>query len=102
MHFRYPPTPRRLCARTRREALCHRPGRWAIVRVEEFHLGRPGEEELAFRAMWRQFYDTIAIRERENPRCRMTHMPKRYWDMMTEFREDWDSALPELPRRTAP
>ena len=33
----------------------------------------------------RRFYDTIAIRERENPRCRMTHMPKRYWGTMTEF-----------------
>ena len=24
------------------------------------------------------------------------HMPKRYWAMMTEFREDWDTELPEL------
>ena len=23
-------------------------------------------------------------------------MPKRYWAMMTEFREDWDTELPEL------
>ena len=94
-HFsgRYPQERFVLCDRTHREALFHQPGRWAIVPVEEFHLGRPGEEELAFRAMWRQFYDTIAIRERENPRCRMTHMPKRYWAMMTEFQKDWDRAL---------
>ena len=41
----------------------------------------------------RRFYDTIAIRERENPRCRMTNMPKRFWGTMTEFQPD-EGALP--------
>ena len=36
----------------------------------------------------RRFYDTIAIRERENPRCRMTNMPKRFWGTMTEFQNE--------------
>ena len=30
---------------------------------------------------------TIAIEDRYNPKCRMTHMPKRYWENMTEFLE---------------
>ena len=98
-HFcgRYPQERFVLHDRTHREALFHQPGKWAILPVEDFRLGPAGAEELAYRKMWRSFYDTIAIRERENPRCRMTHMPKRYWAMMTEFQKDWDTALPELP-----
>ncbi len=53
---------------------------------------RPAESEAAFRALWRRFYDTIAIKERENPRCRMSHMPKRYWGVMTEFQKDEEGA----------
>ena len=31
------------------------------------------------------FYNTLAIPARENPRCRMTHMPKRFWEFLTEL-----------------
>ena len=51
-------------------------------------MGRPGEEEALYRRLWRSFYDTISIEERYNPRCRMTHMPKRYWGTMTEFQRE--------------
>lgn len=74
--------------RTHQEALFYRPGEWAIVPLESFHTPAPGAEELDYRRMWRRFYDTIAIEGRENPRCRMTHMPKRYWGTMTEFQAD--------------
>lgn len=74
--------------RTHREALFHRPGDWAIVPLAEFQAAAPGAEELDYRRLWRRFYDTIAIEGRYNPKCRMTHMPKRYWNVMTEFQED--------------
>ena len=74
--------------RTHQEALLYQPRQWAILPLEEFHLEGPGQEERDYRQLWRRFYDTIAIRERENPRCRMTHMPKRYWDDMTEFQTE--------------
>ena len=48
----------------------------------------------------RRFYDTIAIRERENPRCRMNHMPKKYWKNMVEMTlppTPDDIALPTHP-----
>ena len=81
--------------KTHREALVHMPGKWAILPAEDFQMGPAGEEELRYRAMWRKFYDTIAIEGRYNPRCRMTQMPKRYWGDMTEFqRED---SLPPRP-----
>ena len=102
-HFcsRYPQENFVLHDRTHSEALFHRPGPGGcvILPVEDFSLGPAGAEELQYRRLWRAFYDTIAIEGRYNPRCRMTHMPKRYWAMMTEFQKDWEAALPEVRGR---
>lgn len=45
------------------------------------------ESEKAFRAMWKSFYKTVSIAERKNEKCRMTHMPKRFWRYMCEMEE---------------
>lgn len=66
-------------------ALVYRPGQAAIVPVDSFVMEAPDEEEQLYRDLWCEYYDTIAMKERYNPKCRMTHMPKRYWDVMTEF-----------------
>ena len=89
-HFcaRYPEESFVLYDRTHREALFYRPRRWAIVPLEAFRAAAPGREERDFRRLWRRFYDTIAIEGRENPRCRMTQMPKRFWGTMTEFQNE--------------
>lgn len=89
-HFcaRYPGERFLIYDRTHREALCHRPGAWAVVPLEDFQTGPAGGEELDYRRLWRRFYDAVAIEERYNPKCRMSHMPKRYWSAMTEFQED--------------
>lgn len=79
--------------RTHREALLYAHGRSRIVPLDDFEAAPPSAEEAAYRQLWRRFYDTIAIRERENPKLRMTHMPKRYWGTMTEFQGD-SGALP--------
>lgn len=71
--------------RTHGMALVHRPGQCRILPAEEIEFAPESPEEEAFRAMWRQFYKTIAIEGRYNPRCRMTHCPKRYWQNMTEL-----------------
>ncbi len=79
--------------RTHREALLYANGRSRIVPLDNFEAAPPSDEEVAYRRLWRRFYDTIAIRERENPRLRMTHMPKRYWAHMTEL-QSGEGALP--------
>ena len=96
-HFcgRYPQENFVLHDRTHKEALVHQPGRWVILPVEDFQLGPAGETELAYRKLWRSFYETIAIEGRYNPKCRLSHMPKRYWNMMTEFQETDGTALPD-------
>ena len=80
--------------RTHHEALLYANGRSRIVPLESFEMAPPDAEEAAYRKLWKRFYDTIAIRERENPRLRMTHMPKRYWGTMTEFQRDDTAELP--------
>ena len=74
--------------RTHREALFHVPGQWTIRPLASFQMAPPDETEARYRLLWKRFYDTIAIKERENLRTRMTHMPKRYWNTMTEFQGD--------------
>ena len=66
-------------------ALVYRPGQSAIVPVDSFVMEAPDEEELAYRDLWCEYYEAVAIESRYNPKCRMSHMPKRYWDQMTEF-----------------
>ena len=55
--------------------------------VERFDLPQPGPREKHWQELWKRFYNTIAIEGRENPRCRMSHMPKRYWENMPEVKD---------------
>lgn len=70
-----------------RAALLYRPHELRLVPMESFTLPEADCQEEAYRDLWRRFYDTIAIEGRENPRCRMSLMPKRYWKYMTEFQK---------------
>lgn len=71
-------------------ALAHRPGATRLLPAADFTPPEADLEEIAFYNLWRAFYNTIAIPERYNPRCRMNHIPKRYWKHLTEF------AAPEI------
>ena len=74
--------------RTHHEALFYAAGKAVIRPLADFQMAPPNETEAAYRLLWKRFYDTVAIRERENPKLRMTHMPKRYWSTMPEFQDD--------------
>lgn len=74
--------------RTHFMALVYSKGRSEIVPIEELVVPPPDDTEIMYRRLWKTFYDTIAIKERENPRCRMTHMPKHYWACMTEMKDE--------------
>ncbi len=89
-HFcaRYPNERFVLYDKTHSMALLHQKDSWEIANVEAFTMPEPDEEERKYRALWRLFYDTIEVEGRHNPRCRMGHMPKRYWRFMTEFMAD--------------
>lgn len=71
--------------RTHRELLLYANGRSRITQVEDFHPVLPESDELYYRSLWKQFFQSVTIRERENPRCQNTFLPKRYRGTMTEF-----------------
>lgn len=81
--------------RTHREALLHSGGRSQIVPFSELNLPPAEAQERLYRALWKRFYDTVAIEGRYNPVCRRSHMPQRYWNTMTEFDRTIPDALPE-------
>lgn len=66
-------------------ALIYEPYRSAIIPIIDLELPEPDEDELNFRELWQQFYRSISIEARHNPKLRMNHMPKRYWKYLTEF-----------------
>ena len=66
-------------------AFVYQDGKRSLVAFEHLELPEVGEEEEKYRALWKQFYKTIAIEGRVNPKLRMNNMPKRYWAHMTEF-----------------
>ena len=71
--------------KTHKVALIHEKRALRIVAAEHIDFPAVSEEEARYRALWKHFYDTVSIQGRENPRCRMTHMPKRYWENMVEM-----------------
>lgn len=88
-HFvaRYPHEEFLIFDKNHRAALVYQNRRQTIVPLEDIQFPQADEMELAYRALWKHFYNTVSIKARENPRCRMTHMPKRYWENMTEMAE---------------
>lgn len=58
--------------------------KWYMVNINELNLPGLHDEELLYRGLWTSFYDSIAIKERKNLKCQMSHMPKRFWRNLTE------------------
>ena len=71
--------------KTHSMALIYRSQKAELIFVDELTLPEVNDTEVEYRRLWKQFYKTIAIEGRNNPRCRMSLMPKRYWGQMTEF-----------------
>lgn len=65
--------------------------RWVLVQEEDMEgrldarLSRLSDQEEEMQKLWREFCNTISIKERENPKCQRTHLPLRYRPNMTEF-----------------
>jgi probable DNA metabolism protein len=69
----------------RGKALVSAAGAWYIT---DFHdagaLAETGAER-QYRKLWREYFDAVAIRERNNPACQRRFMPARYWGNLTEM-----------------
>lgn len=77
--------------KTHRVFLMHRKKEpWALVwgeTLDQGAAGRVSEGEICYQELWKGFFDSISIRERENYRCQRNHLPLRYRPDMTEFGE---------------
>lgn len=73
--------------RTHRAALVYEERRAKIISLDALELPPATAEELRYRMLWKRFYNTVAIAARANPRCRMAHCPKRYWENMLEMED---------------
>ena len=72
----------------RKKAAVHKAGGgWVMLRVSsgqwQARLSRETDEE-QFEKLWQTFHQSIAIKERKNPRCQMNMLPLRYRPYMTE------------------
>ncbi len=89
-HFidRYPSESLLIVDRTHNQAFAYSGGRSELFFFDELTLSPSDAQEKQFEDLWKSFYNTIGIKERYNPKCRLTHMPKRYWSNLTEFQEE--------------
>ena len=74
--------------KTNKMALLYNHKKAMIISADDVQLPHLDEEERNVQKLWKLFYDTIAIDERYNPRCRMNFMPKRTWELLPELQEN--------------
>ncbi|QAT43925.1 TIGR03915 family putative DNA repair protein [Aminipila luticellarii] len=86
-HFtdRYKREPFIIYDKRRSKALVAQEGEWYITAFTEENLPRLSAKEEEYRALWKKYFRTIAIKERTNPRCQKNLMPVRYWKHLTEI-----------------
>lgn len=51
------------------------------------------EKERKIENLWKTFFKTIAIKERENKKCQQSFMPKKYWQYMIEMEEEYEKSI---------
>ena len=62
--------------------------RWRLVWGGELNkeaASALSEGEKKYGRLWKGFFESVSIRERENPKLQQTHLPERYRREMTEF-----------------
>lgn len=69
----------------RSKALIALQGEWYISHFEERDVPEATDDEKAYRRLWKNYFDNIAIKERKNTRCQRNFMPTRYWKNLTEI-----------------
>lgn len=83
---------------THHQALIYSNKNFRIIQVEDIELPPPDASEIHTQRLWKNFYDTIAIKERYNPKCRMNFMPKRVWGNLTEMNTP-QNTIPQISEK---
>lgn len=70
---------------TRKKALIAAEKQWYISDFTQEDVPDISPEEENYRTLWKKYFETIAIKERINPKCQKRCMPVRYWKNLTEM-----------------
>lgn len=57
---------------------------WVITELPEGVALNLSDREEFFQSIWKEYFKTIAIEERKNPRLQKNYMPVRYWKNLIE------------------
>lgn len=57
---------------------------YRIINSKNITIPSLSTDEITYQELWKLFFNTIAIRERINPKCQMQFMPKKYWQDLIE------------------
>jgi len=57
---------------------------WIIRDIDIDKELKYGEDELAYQRLWKEYFKSIAIKNRINPRLQKRNMPMRYWRYLVE------------------
>jgi probable DNA metabolism protein len=57
---------------------------WVLTEMALEHSLDINEEEVFYQQLWQQYFKSIAIKNRINPKLQKRYMPKRYWEHLVE------------------
>ncbi|WZL72751.1 TIGR03915 family putative DNA repair protein [Clostridiaceae bacterium 35-E11] len=71
----------------RSTAVLYNQKEWVIKEVDEIRTWKLDQEEAMFQKLWQQYFKSIAIKNRINPKLQKRNMPMRYWRYLVEKAE---------------
>ena len=85
-HFleRYQEEPFIIHDAKREKAVFAANGQWYIAPLAKDVTVQMAQGEEFYRALWKNYFEAIAIKQRTNPTCQRNFMPKKYWSHLTE------------------
>ena len=57
---------------------------WIVTEFSVGEIPRTTEEEGRYSALWKEFFKTLEIKSRSNPKLQRQLMPRRYWEHLLE------------------
>jgi probable DNA metabolism protein len=59
---------------------------WVIAPLKQDEIPKESYNSNEFyEQLWKEYFNTLAIKDRINPKLQARMMPKRYWKHLTEF-----------------
>jgi probable DNA metabolism protein len=65
-------------------AACYNKNEWMVTDLTTSQVPPLGEDEIFYQNLWKEYYQSIGIKERANSKLQRQMMPVRYWKYLTE------------------